>query len=252
MDNSQAAALWESNAQAWTTLARAGLDVYRDALNTPAFFEILPDIHNQTGLDIGCGEGHNTRLLESRGARMFAIDVSPTFIRHASQHQSIHHSIATAHQLPFSSNTFDFATSFMCLRDFPDPHQAICEIHRILRPGGFLQFSITHPCFTTPHRRLLRATNRKAYVLEVGCYFDNIDGRVESWIFSGAPSSQLQFQTPSFHRTLSQWLNSLIKAGLTIEHLAEPHATDEMAAQTPHIQDTQVAGYFLHIRCRNI
>ncbi len=48
-------------------LARAGFDVYRDALNTPAFLAVLPDVRGQRGLDVGCGEGHNTRLLAERG-----------------------------------------------------------------------------------------------------------------------------------------------------------------------------------------
>ena len=44
-------------------LARAGYDVYRDHLNTPAFFQMLPDVTNLRGLELGCGEGYNTRLL---------------------------------------------------------------------------------------------------------------------------------------------------------------------------------------------
>ena len=42
MDPVKVAAYWEANAEAWTRLARAGYDVYRDALNTPAFLEMLP------------------------------------------------------------------------------------------------------------------------------------------------------------------------------------------------------------------
>ena len=64
-------------------LSRAGYDVYRDYLNTPAFFAILPDVRGLIGLDIRCGEGHNTRLLAHRGARVMGIDASPTFIRYA-------------------------------------------------------------------------------------------------------------------------------------------------------------------------
>ena len=42
---------------------RAGYDHYRDGLNTPAFLAMLPETRGLSGLDIGCGEGHNTRLL---------------------------------------------------------------------------------------------------------------------------------------------------------------------------------------------
>ena len=74
---------WESNARAWTTLSRQGWDVYRDSLNTPAFLALLPEIGGGSGLDIGCGEGHNTRLLAARGAQMAGVDLVPTFIESA-------------------------------------------------------------------------------------------------------------------------------------------------------------------------
>ena len=39
MDHRQVGRYWNGNAEAWTKLARAGYDVYRDYLNTPAFFQ---------------------------------------------------------------------------------------------------------------------------------------------------------------------------------------------------------------------
>ena len=83
MDPREAARYWEGNAFAWTRLSRQGWDVYRDAVNTPAFLDLLPDVAGRRGLDVGCGEGHNTRLLARRGARMWAVDVAPTFVRFA-------------------------------------------------------------------------------------------------------------------------------------------------------------------------
>ena len=50
MDHRQVGRFWNSNAEAWTRLSRAGYDVYRDCLNTPAFFEMLPDIAGLSGL----------------------------------------------------------------------------------------------------------------------------------------------------------------------------------------------------------
>ena len=48
VDAASSAAYWEGNAETWTRHARAGYDVYRDALNTPAFLAMLPDV---AGLD---------------------------------------------------------------------------------------------------------------------------------------------------------------------------------------------------------
>ena len=44
MEPVEAAALWEANAETWTRHSRAGYDIYRDALNTPAFLEMLPPV----------------------------------------------------------------------------------------------------------------------------------------------------------------------------------------------------------------
>jgi 2-polyprenyl-3-methyl-5-hydroxy-6-metoxy-1,4-benzoquinol methylase len=85
MERAEVAAYWEANADAWTRHSRAGYDVYRDALNTPAFLAALPPVAGLSGLDIGCGEGANTRQVARRGARMAGIDIAPTFIRHAAQ-----------------------------------------------------------------------------------------------------------------------------------------------------------------------
>ncbi len=152
MNHKEAGRFWNESAESWVTLARAGYDIYRDHLNTPTFFAMLPDVQGLAGLDIGCGEGHNTRLLSQRGARVTAVDISEVFIAHAKQHEretplGINYQIASAVDLPFADGSFDFAVAFMSLMDVPETDRALAEAHRVLRSGGFLQFSIAHPCF---------------------------------------------------------------------------------------------------------
>jgi SAM-dependent methyltransferase len=259
MDHRQAGRYWERNALAWTSLARQGWDVYRDAVNTPAFLDVLPDVTGKRGLDVGCGEAHNTRLFARRGARMFAIDVAPTFVRLAAemeqaQPNSIQYAVASGVELPFAAGTFDFATAVMILMDIPEHVLALREIHRVLRAGGFLQFSIMHPCFFPSHRRLLRTPQGQAYAVEVGQYFERVDGRIERWLFSAAPEDAKTglepFEVPIFHRTLADWLNAIIQAGFVLERVAEPKADDETARRVPAVEDTRVVAYFLHVRCR--
>jgi SAM-dependent methyltransferase len=145
---------WERNAATWTRLSRAGYDVCRDYQTSPAFFELLPDVNGLTGLDVGCGEGHNTRRLAARGARVFALDVARDFVRAARQEGSggIHYLIASALHLPLPGRSFDFVTAFMSLMDVAAPEVVLPEVVRVLKPGGFLQFSILHPCFSPMHR----------------------------------------------------------------------------------------------------
>jgi ubiquinone/menaquinone biosynthesis C-methylase UbiE len=259
MDHKQAGEYWDGNAETWTKLARAGYDVYRDAFNTPGFLRMLPDVSGLEGLDIGCGEGHNTRLVASRGAKMAAIDISETFIRHAMESErekpmGIRYQLASALELPFADNSFDFAVAFMSLMDVPEYEKALAEAARVLRPGGFLQFSICHPCTDTPYRKNLRDANRVTYALELGGYFNPPQGKVNRWLFGAAPkeikAALEPFATPWFHHTLSEWFNAVIAAGLVIEEVQEPFADDAAAKECPDVQDSQVMPYFLHIRAR--
>jgi len=259
MDHNEAGRFWEGNAEVWTKLARAGHDVYRDHFNTPAFFEMLPSVDGLSGLDVGCGEGHNTRLLAKRGARMTAIDVAETFIKHATRAEDeeplgIIYRVASAVHLPFEDKTFDFVTGVMSFMDVPETDRVLAEAYRVLKRGGFLQFSITHPCFDTPHRRNMRDAGGLTYAIEVGDYFRNLDGHVSEWLFGAAPAEEKRglpkFKMPRFTRTLSQWLNLLLDAGFMLERTEEPRPSDKTVRACPHVQDAQVVAYFLHIRAR--
>jgi len=259
MDASEVAACWEANAETWTRHARAGYDLYRDALNTPAFLANLPDIAGLNGLDIGCGEGSNTRKLAAAGARMSAIDIAPTFIRHAHETEAaeplgIAYRVADGMALPFIEASFDFATAFMSLMDMPRQDLVLAEAARVLKPGGFLQFSILHPCFATLHRKVVRDENRKVLAIEVCDYFRATDGEIETWRFGAAPEHEKAkappFRVPRFHRTLSDWVNLIVATGLAIEHMHEPSIDAQTARAMPYLDDTLVAPLFLHMRVR--
>jgi SAM-dependent methyltransferase len=259
MDSQEVGRLWDVNAEAWTQLARAGCDTSRDRVNTPAFLAMLPDVNGLHGVDIGCGEGNNTRLLARRGARMDAFDISETFLRYARQTEAetplgIQYQSASAHAMPFADRTFDFATSFMCLMDMPEPDRALREAYRILKPGGFLQFSITHPCFQTPNWRWVRDEQGQRLGVVCGQYFDHTDGRIDEWIFGAAPPELKQkypkFRIPRFDRTLSEWLNALLDTGFAIERVAEPTIDPETARREPGLADHRIVAYFLIVRGR--
>lgn len=251
----EVAAYWEGNAETWTRQTRAGYDVYRDALNTPAFLAMLPPVAGLSGIDIGCGEGSNTRKVAGLGARMTGIDVAPTFIRHAVEAGGeIDYQVADAHALPFAGDSFDFATAFMSLMDMPKPERALAEARRVVKPGGFLQFSILHPCFVPPYRKTLRRMDGTTRAVELARYFDTTEGEIDRWWFGTTPAEERastpQFLIPRFHRPLHVWVDMIVAAGLVIEKLGEPMASEAVAAAYPIVEDTRVAPLFLHVRAR--
>jgi SAM-dependent methyltransferase len=248
-------AMWNANAGSWTELSRAGFDVYRDLVNTPEFFAMLPSVAERRGLDLGCGEGHNTRLLAELDASVVAIDIADAFVAAAaaSGGRGVEFVIADGAMLPFAGGSFDFVTAFMSLMDVVDPESTLREVHRVLAPDGFVQFSVVHPATGTPIRRWVDDRSGRREALAIGDYF--FEGPItERWTFGAAPAAVRERHEPFTityaRRTLTGWVNAVLAAGLSIEAIAEPHADEETARRHPEVADTRIAPYFLIVRAR--
>lgn len=250
---------WAENAETWTRLSRAGYDIYRDVLNTPWFLRFLPDVTGLNGLDIGCGEGTNTRSVARLGARMTECDLVDTFVEYAKSAEAadplrIDFVQADARKLPFGDEQFDFATSFMCLMDFAHADQAMSEAYRTIKRGGFLQFSILHPCFVTVHSHKTRDPETGRLGRTVYDYFTHSKGSEETWTFSGMPDAVKaqvpKFNVPRYHRPLSDWTSDITAAGFVLEAIQEPRATEQEGQDHPVVADTIDTPLFIHFRCR--
>ena len=255
MERPDTRTIWNANAAAWTELSRAGFDFYRDLVNTPAFFGLLPPVAGLSCLDLGCGEGHNTRLLAGRGATVTALDIAESFISAAAaaDRHGTRFVIGDGAALPFRAASFDAVTAFMSLMDVADPERTLRELSRVLRPRGFTQFSLVHPATSTPVREWRNDESGARRALAVGDYF--YQGPVtETWSFGTAPAEvrarHKPFTITYARRTLTGWLTAVLDAGLIIEAIAEPSADEATAAAHPEVADTRIVPYFLIVRAR--
>lgn len=245
---------WNANAIGWTELSRVGLDVYRDFVNTPAFFALLPPVDGLSCLDLGCGEGHNTRLLANAGAQVVGVDVADSFIEAAgAAGQGVRYVVGDGTALPFRASSFDVVTAFMSLMDIAEPETALREAARVLRPDGFVQFSVGHPTTSTPVRRWVGEEGGQCRALAISDYF--YQGLLtETWTFKNVPdhlrNRHQSFTVTYARRTLSGWLTAVLAVGLIIEAVAEPYADEATAADHPEVSDTRVAPHVLIVRAR--
>jgi len=211
---------WNANAAAWTELSRAGFDVYRDLVNTPAFFKLLPPVDGLVCLDLGCGEGHNTRLLAGKGARIAALDVAESFITAAAEQDrsGICRLLGDGAALPFRASAFDAVTAFMSLMDVAEPERTLAEVARVLRPGGFVQFSVSHPVISAPIGRWVHDESGVRQARVLGDYFHK-GLLTETWTFSAAPAEVRDryqpFTITYARRTLAGWLSAPLASAWT-------------------------------------
>ena len=76
----------------------------------------------------------------------------------------------------------------------------------------------------------------------------------ESKTFGAAPD-ELRAQFPKFkirhfERTLSDWLNLVMKSGFVLEEFAEPTPDDATLAAFPKEYDARIIAYFLILRAQ--
>jgi len=214
---------WNKNADQWTRDVRAGFDVYRDHFTFPAFLDALPSIDGLDVIDFGCGEGTNTRTFAWRGARVTGIDLSSRMIEHAKREEKadplgIRYRVSSySDHCGEPDESFDAVLSTMALMDGPDLSGAMLEAFRLLRPGGFLLFSVLHPCFITPGLGWEKDASGQPTGLRVADYFDR-SPFTEHWRFGDRPKEEdvIPFAVPRFPRTKGDYLNAVVCAGFML------------------------------------
>ncbi len=95
-------------------------------------------------LDLGCGQGHTTRMLAEHfpNASSIGLEYDAALVARARADPSNPVGIAfqqgDASQLPFPDASFDLVFTRYMLLHVPDPAGVICEMFRVTRPGGFV------------------------------------------------------------------------------------------------------------------
>jgi ubiquinone/menaquinone biosynthesis C-methylase UbiE len=100
-------------------------------------------------LEIGCGSGVHARLLAEAGARLTAVDLTPTAVEMTRRRLELHGLDAEvieadAEKLPFDNASFDFVWSWGVIHHSANTDRVIAEIARVLRPGGRLGVMVYH------------------------------------------------------------------------------------------------------------
>ena len=101
-------------------------------------------------LDVACGTGIVARTISAKGknrVRVTGLDNNPEMLKHASTLSKnsgleINWQQGEADQLPFEDHRFDYLFCQQGLQFFPEPQQALKEMHRVLKPGGRLGLNI--------------------------------------------------------------------------------------------------------------
>lgn len=103
-------------------------------------------------LDLGCGDGLNTKILTGMGFHnIIGSDISQKLLRLAqSNNPDVTFVKASADKMPFADGEFNVVLADSVFHHLIYCHESFSEIHRVLKRGGFL-------CFSDPHRSIFRS-----------------------------------------------------------------------------------------------
>lgn len=167
----------------------------------------------EAALDVGCGEGRFSRMLQARGIQTVGIDPIEALIRQAQRlDPQGDYRIGRAEALDFPDQAFDLVVSYLTLIDIPDIARAIPEMVRVMRPGGTLLIANLNSFNTAAvgggwaqdaNGNLRYCIDH--YLMERHEWFAWRGMRIQNW-----------------HRPLSRYMSLLLGEGLNLRHFSEP------------------------------
>jgi SAM-dependent methyltransferase len=181
---------------------------------------LLGDVRGVHVLEVGCGAAQGARWLVGAGARVVAFDVSLGQLQQARTLDGrsgvrVDRLVqADAQAMPFRAGSFDLVVSaFGAIPFVADSAGVMREVARVLRPGGRLVFSVTHPIrWAFPDDPGPAGLTVRQSYFDRSPYVEVDDGGTATYV--------------EHHRTLGDRVRELVGAGLDLVDLVEPEWPD--------------------------
>jgi ubiquinone/menaquinone biosynthesis C-methylase UbiE len=100
-------------------------------------------------LDVGCGTGLNLELYSQAGCETWGIDLSPSMLDVARERLGRHANLyaGDATDMPYTDRFFDLVTAMLTIHEMSEKirQEVLCEMVRVVKPGGHLIITDFHP-----------------------------------------------------------------------------------------------------------
>lgn len=117
------------------------------------YLSVIEHCQSKSVLDIACGEGYGSALIEKNGAsQVVGVDISQDIVERAQRiygNEQLSFKVGNlCDPLEFADNAFDVITCFETIEHISKHEEAMDELARVLKPGGLLVISTpekSHP-----------------------------------------------------------------------------------------------------------
>ncbi len=211
---------WDPVASWYDALVGEEGSEYQQRVVFPGVLRLLTVRPSERILDVACGQGAFSRVLQKKEARVTGLDASDQLIRIAKERSEpgIEFLVADARSMQtLPANHFDAACCVLAIQDI-DAIAAVFEgVARTLVHNGRFVIAMMHPCFRGPK------TTGWEWDRNTRSQFRRIDRyllpRKEAIVTH--PGRDPRGSTWSFHRPLEAYVRALRQAGLFVDSLEE-------------------------------
>lgn len=226
---------WDRMAEAYEEFT-SGDQSYSYAIEWPCIKEMLPALTGKRIIDLGCGTGRFTFLLEGeKPAEILGVDLSDNMLqlakKKAIKNGSAARFIKADASNAFTDEKFDLVFSSTLTHYVPDLDAFFINVSRMLLPEGQCVFSVMNPVYTAQYPIKSGDTFPDDSEWTVR-YLDKRErGYIQPWIEYNDTVDN--FMSYSYHYTFSDYFNVLIRAGLCLEEVQEPLPPDNWKEKWP-------------------
>jgi SAM-dependent methyltransferase len=193
---------------------------------------MLPDFIDKDVLDLGCGFGWHCRYAIENGAKsVIGIDLSEKMLekaREINNMEGIEYVRKALEDVEYPAEKFDVILSSLTFHYIESFDLITEKIYKWLKPKGHFVFSVEHPVFTA------EGTQDWAY----GTDGEKLHWPVDRYFIEGKRNTTfLGENVVKYHRTLTSYLNALLKQGFKIKEVIEAEPSEEMLKEFSEMKE---------------
>lgn len=208
--------------------------------------KMLPDFKGKRVLDLGCGFGWHCRYAAEQGAKLVVgVDISEKMLAEARKNTSntaVEYICAAVEDIDFPADSFDIVISSLAFHYIESFDDVCSKIKACLVNGGDFVFSVEHPIFTSYGTQ--------------DWYYDESGNRlhwpVDNYFMEGLRKTNfLGEEVTKYHKTVTSYVNGLIKAGFQITGLVEPEVDPKFLEMNEEMKNELRRPMFLIVSAKN-